>query len=157
MHVNFHNNISWSHFPMLVCWPWPRIDTDGTRWSSSPSRLTTPCASWSCPRKNDPLGRCGMLNRFLFIFGGKNSGLCSLQLIFLSPLWLYWTLEVTFYSYLPQKASFLVGSRPVFFNLNSANSLLGSLKMLYGAFRFRQMIRNFRKVLRLEKGWKPLL
>jgi len=38
--------------------------------------------------------------------------------------------------------------------------LLGSLKMLwivlYRAFRFRQMIRNFREVPRLEKGWKTL-
>jgi len=59
------------------------------------------------------------------------------------------------------------GYRPVFFNLGSAeprgsaNSLLGSLKMLwivlYRAFRFRQMIRNFREVPRLEKGWKTLL
>jgi hypothetical protein len=46
--------------------------------------------------------------------------------------------------------------RSVFFNLGSANSFLGSLKMLkivlYGTFRFRQLIRNFQEVPRIEKG-----
>jgi len=57
----------------------------------------------------------------------------------------------------------LLGSTsvPVFFNLGSANSLLGSLKMLwivlYEAFRFCQMIINFWEVPRLEKGWKTLV
>ena len=44
----------------------------------------------------------------------------------------------------------------VFFNLGPANSFLGSLKMLkivlYGTFRFHQVIRNFQEVPRIEKG-----
>jgi len=52
-------------------------------------------------------------------------------------------------------------SSAVFFNLGSANSFLGSLKMLKielcGTFRFRQVIRNFQEVPRIEKGWKTLL
>ncbi len=53
-------------------------------------------------------------------------------------------------------------TRAVFFNLGSteprgsANSFLGSLKMLKivlcGTFRFRQVIRNFQEVPRIEKG-----
>jgi len=53
-----------------------------------------------------------------------------------------------------------VSTTAVFFNLCSANSFLGSLKMLkivlYGTFIFRQVIRNFQEVPRIEKGWKTL-
>ncbi len=46
----------------------------------------------------------------------------------------------------------------MFFNLDSANSFLGSPKMLkivlYGKFRFRQVIKKFQEVPRIETGWK---
>jgi len=52
-------------------------------------------------------------------------------------------------------------STSVFFNLGSANLLLGSLKMLkivlYGTFKFPQVIRNLQEVPRIEKGWKTLV
>jgi len=60
----------------------------------------------------------------------------------------------------------LYTSISVFCNLGSAesrgsaNSFPASLKMLkivlYGTFRFRQVIRNFQGVSRIEKGWKTL-
>ncbi len=50
---------------------------------------------------------------------------------------------------------------PVFFNLGSANSLLGSLRILKSALfwlsRFRHMLNNVSKIPRIKKGWKTLL
>jgi len=64
------------------------------------------------------------------------------------------------------RESSLLATTSVFFNLgsaeprDSANSLLGTLEklfiVLYGTFRFHQMIRNFQEVPTLEKGWKTL-